>query len=98
MAEPRVTCRTPNPGRPGTTAIPAWKFETVCDAIHAVLIQGAIRFSELTEAVRAQIKNANLEQAGSLGWHVTTVKLELEVRGAIERVACPGPQQIRLVE
>ena len=98
MSEPRVTCRTPNPGRSGTTAIPTWKFETVRDVIHAVLTRGAIRFSELTEAVRTQIKKADLEQLGSLGWHVTTVKLELEVRGEIERVACPGPQQIRLVE
>ena len=98
MAEPRVPCRTPNPNRPGTTAIPVWKFDAVREAIRSVLGRGVIRFSHLAEAVRGQMKDDDLERLGSLGWHVTTVKLEMEVRGEIERVASPGPQQIRLVE
>ena len=34
---------------------------------------------------------------GSIGWYVTTVKLDLEARGVIERVPNVTPQQLRLV-
>ena len=32
---------------------------------------------------------------GSIGWYTTTVKLDLEARGVIERVPDESPQQIR---
>ena len=37
MAEERVECRTPNPGKPGITRIPKWKFDAVRAAILEVL-------------------------------------------------------------
>jgi len=33
---------------------------------------------------------------GSIGWYTTTVKLDLETRGEIERVPGSKPQRIRL--
>lgn len=97
QTEERVPCRTPAEGRDGVTHIPKWKFEALRDAILDVLAPGPIRFSELKDAVGARLDKATLGQLGSLGWHVTTVKLELEVRGEIERLAAKGPQQIRRV-
>ena len=98
MADPRVTCRTPNPGRSGTTAIPQWKFDAVRSAICTALADGPVPFRDLPDAVKAEMNADDLNRLGSLGWHVTTVKLELEVRGEIERLVRPGPQRIRLVE
>jgi hypothetical protein len=33
---------------------------------------------------------------GSIPWYVTTVKLDLEARGVIERVPGPGEQKLTL--
>lgn len=50
-------------------------------------------FAELTQAA-AQALRGKFD--GSVSWYVTTVKLDLEARGEIERVAGAGPQQLRL--
>ena len=39
-----------------------------------------------------------LDRLGKLGWHVVTVKLEMEVREEIERMDVKGPLRIRLVQ
>ena len=98
MAEERVACRTPAKGRDGVTNIPVWKFEVVEAAIRKALQHGPLRFSELREATRPHLSETALEQLGSLGWHVTTVKLEMEVRGVIKRLPGHGAQVIRLAE
>ena len=82
----RVACRTPNPGRPGTTRIPKWKFDLVRKAILDELGRGHVAFGELPDLVGRRLEPDDLERLGSLGWHVTTVKLELEVRGEIRRL------------
>lgn len=97
-SDAKVACRTPAEGRDGVTNIPRWKFDTVRRGIHAVLSLGQIPFKDLREAVRGQLSAEELDQLGSLGWHVTTVKLELEVRGEVMRVPGKGPQVIRLAE
>ena len=96
MAEPRVACRTPTKGRDGATNIPEWKFNLLRDAIHTVLTKGDVPFSKLTDHIRPLISEDELARLGSLGWHTTSVKLELEVRGEIERVAGSKPQVLRL--
>ena len=35
---------------------------------------------------------------GSISWYVTTVKLDLEARGLIERVPRSRPQRLRMAE
>ncbi len=88
----RVACRTPNPGRPGTTRIPKWKFDLVRNAILEVLRESDAKFSELTDLVRGRLIPSDLGRLGSLGWHVATVKLEMEVREEIRRIPGSKPQ------
>ena len=84
----KVECRTPTEGRSGTTSIPAWKFDAVRTAVlDAVVAAGP-------EGLRGRLAEDVLGRLGSVGWHVTTVKLEMEVRGEIARL--PGSPQ-RLV-
>ncbi|MEX0369644.1 MAG: hypothetical protein AB3N09_03375 [Tateyamaria sp.] len=93
----KVACRTPAEGRDGVTNIPAWKFDTVRAAILDTLKDGPIKATTLKDAVGERLENDTLDSLGKLGWHVVTVKLELEVRGEIERLDVKGPQQIKAV-
>ena len=61
-----------------------------------VLAEGDVPFSELTERARAKLADNDQAKLGSIGWHVTTVKLELEVRGEIRRLDRPGNQILAL--
>ena len=96
MAEEKVACRTPNPDKPGVTNIPVWKFDVLRAAILAELSEADVAFSELTTRVAARVSDADKARMGSMGWHVTTVKLEMEVRGEIVRVAGTAPQVLTL--
>ena len=97
MSRAKVACRTPTAGRDGAVNIPAWKFDLLRDSILAVLAGDELPFAELADRVRARLGAEELARIGSLGWHVTTVKLELEVRGEIARSAGRGPQVLRAV-
>ena len=97
-SEPRVTCRTPNKDKPGTTRVPQWKFDLLRGAIRDVLARGPCAFRDLGEQVGGRLTPADLDRLGSLGWHVTSVKLELEVRGEIARVPGSGAQILELKE
>ncbi len=95
--EENVACRTPAEGRDGVTNIPTWKYNAVSDAIISILNKdGAAFFKDLHEKVRERLDADTLERLGSLKWHVTTVKLEMEVRGDIMRLDGKGPQRIAL--
>ncbi len=93
----KTACRTPAEGRDGVTNIPTWKFELLRDAILHSLAAGDLPFSQLKDAVRERLDADALNTLGSLGWHVTCVKLEMEVRGEIERVKGVTPQLLRKV-
>ncbi len=70
------------------------KYDTVAAAILAsIQAAGVLPFSDLAAAVTSRLP-ANFE--GSIGWYTTTVKLDLEARGRIERVPGATPQQLRL--
>ncbi|GAB5449458.1 DUF6958 family protein [Gymnodinialimonas sp.] len=99
MDEERIACRTPAEGRDGVTNIPVWKFDLLRGAILKVV--GAAGPSgmlnkDLRDAVGAELSAEDLERLGKLGWHVVTVKLELEVRGEIARMDGKGPMRIAL--
>lgn len=99
-SEVKIACRTPAEGRDGVTRIPAWKYAAVRRAIlHAVDAAGAdgLPFADLSGAVRNRLSQQELARLGSLGWHCTTVKLEMEVAGEIRRVSGKAGQRLRLV-
>lgn len=96
MPEEKVGCRTPAEGRDGVTNIPAWKYDVMRSAIVSALAGGPLDLSDLRDAVREKTSADDKARLGSLTWHLTTVKLEMEVRGELERVAGVRPQQIQL--
>lgn len=94
MAElAKVACRTPAKGRDGVTNIPAWKFDLLRG--HILDIAAApVAFADLPRLVGERLTADEAARLGSLGWHVTTVKLELEVRGELRRLD-GAPQRLR---
>lgn len=96
----RVACRTPE-GKSLGTRIPRWKFDMLREAILAILSEagaGGMLNKDLRDAVVARLSPESLAEMGKLGWHVVTVKLELEVRGEIRRLAGRGPIRIALAQ
>ena len=57
--------------------------------------QGQMTFSDLGAEVASRLEG---RFEGSISWYYTTVKLDLEARGLIERVDRMSPQRVRLVE
>ncbi|MEL6547138.1 MAG: hypothetical protein AAFQ82_21105 [Myxococcota bacterium] len=55
--------------------------------------QAGIAFSELPEKVKAEIAPEFLTDGERCGWWVTTVKLDLEAKGLLERFG--SPQRLR---
>ncbi len=83
----------PDPHKQGTK-IDQGKYQTIKSAILSLLDkQGEIRFKDLPSAVNNEL---NVEFEGSISWYVTTIKLDLEARGLIERVPDARPQRLRL--
>ncbi|MEN1729338.1 MAG: hypothetical protein AAGJ52_12945 [Pseudomonadota bacterium] len=91
----RISCRTPTPGKQ-PTSIPRWKFELLREHILALVPEQppGIKAADLPGLVRDRLSAADLETLGSVNWHVTTVKLELEVCGEIQRVDAVAPQHL----
>jgi len=58
------------------------------------LDRGDVRFKELSPAVEEVLGQAF---EGSIPWYVTTVKLDLEARGLIERIPNARSQRLRLI-
>ncbi len=94
MSEEKVGCRTPAEGRDGVTNIPKWKYDLLRAAILDAVGEDGIAFEDLIEAVRSRLSEDDLDRLGSLGWHATTVKLNMEVEQEISRVPGVSPQQL----
>ncbi len=99
MAEEKVLCRTPTPGKK-PTSIDGVRFELYRRAILKVLrANGApMYFRELFAELEDYFAEHAIDTHGSVAWNATTVKLELEVRGEIERVPKVTPQQLRIAK
>ena len=70
------------------------KYEVMAEAIRVALsAQGEMTFKELNAAVGEQLEG---DFDGSIGWYCISVKLDLEARGVLERLADSKPQRIRL--
>ena len=95
----RVICRTPTPGRHGVTRLPRWKYDAVRTAIlDAVAKAGdqGLAFGDLSAAVAARLTGDQLADLGSVGWHTTSVKLNMEVEAEIKRLPNISPQRLIL--
>jgi hypothetical protein len=62
--------------------------------VEALREEGEIAFRDFAQSVEQRL-DGGFE--GSVGWYVTTVKLDLEARGIVERVPDKSPQYLRLV-
>lgn len=93
--EARVICHTPTPGKQPTT-IPTWKYDAVRAAILNVVPKDApgVVARDLPALVADRLSKANKEKLGSVAWHTTTVKLNMEVDGELARVAGAKPQRL----
>lgn len=95
MTEEKIRTRHPDPSKNGVN-ISKLKYEQIRDVIVQTLQeQGSLTFSELGKEVKAKL-DGHFE--GATGWYYTTVKLDLEARGVLERVGKSSPQRLRLIE
>ena len=91
MAE-TIYAKNPDPTKQGTT-IDLHKYTQIKAAIlHVVDAHGQVHFRDLPKFVEDQFRETF---EGSISWYVTTVKLDLEARGILERVPNSRPQQLR---
>ena len=95
----KIECRTPTSGREGVTRIPLWKYELVRAAIIQTFAQSQevqVQFSDLRTQAKMHLPADKVAELGSWGWHLTTVKLNMEVLGELTRVADVTPQRLIL--
>jgi len=59
--------------------------------------QGKATFNEILSAIEKGFKKERTEFQGSLPWYVEWVKLDLEARKVIKRVASTSPQEYVLI-
>jgi len=88
--------RTLHPEKKQGVNISREKYETIRKAILAALrTQNEMTFMALSRAVEKEV-NGTFE--GSVLWYVTTVKLDLEARGTLQRIPNSRPQLVKLVK
>lgn len=88
--------RTLHPQKKQGVNISREKYEIIRKAIMTALrTQKEISFMNLSRAVEKEV-NGTFE--GSVNWYVTTVKLDLEARGTVQRVPNSRPQLVKLVK
>ena len=95
QTEPRTQCKTPTPGK-RPTSIPTWKYQAVRAAILDVVPTQApgVAAKALPELVSERLDADVLAKLGSLTWHTTTVKLNMEVIGELRRLPKIKPQRL----
>jgi len=81
----------------GNTRLPRERYEAFRALILAAVPddEEGIAFTTLIDTVRANIPEDKRGALGSVGWHVTSVKLDLEAKGLIERIPGRKPQHLR---
>ena len=88
MDDNKILTLHPEEGKQGVN-IDRAKYEMIRQAIlNAIRSQGSISFKGLISLIDYNLRN---RFEGSIPWYVTTVKLDLEARGEIERI--PGRQE-----
>lgn len=97
MSTPKIQLKHPDPAK-SAPRISSKKYEPVKSAIMRAVgeQEEGILFRDLPGRVGELLSASELENLGSVGWYTTTVKLDLEARGLIERVPGSNPQRLRL--
>lgn len=91
--EDRILTRHPS-GKQGVNILYA-RYEIIRDYILDTLEKaGTITFSDLADKA---VEDLSDSFDGKVLWYITTVKLDLEARGLIERIPKTSPHQLRLV-
>ena len=87
-----MTALHPDPEKQGTR-VTRTKYEAIKAAMLAAFDDSPeILFKDLSAAVESHLEDSF---EGSVGWWTTTVKLDLEARGLLERANGASPQQLR---
>ena len=97
--EERIVCQTPTPGKK-PTRIHKWKYDLL-RAIITDIVAGSpdgVEFRGLPGLIEAHLSPEQLTNLGSVSWYTTCVKLDMEVRGDIVRVADARPRRLRLAD
>lgn len=94
--EGKVICQTPTPGKK-PTHIAKWKYDLIRSKVLEIIPENAygVEFTSLAGGVAALITKEQQQRLGSIPWYTTTVKLDMEVKGEIERVTGSNPQRLR---
>jgi len=93
MDEAKILTLHPEEDKQGVN-ISRSKYEMIRQAIlTAIRSQGSISYKGLVSLIDYNLRN---RFEGSIPWYVTTVKLDLEARGEIERIPGKGEQMLRL--
>ena len=96
-AEERVVCETPTPGKK-PTRIHKWKYDLLRGVILDIVggSPEGVEFRDLSGLVESRLSPQQLSDLGSVSWYTTTVKLDMEVKGDIARVAGARLQRLRV--
>ena len=94
-SDERTVCHTPTPGKQ-PTSIPTWKYQLLHKLIQKVVPRKSpgIAAKELPKLVRDELSQVEQSRLGSMNWHVTTVKLNMEVDGELSRVPKLKPHHL----
>ena len=97
--EERVVCETPTPGKK-PTRIHKWKYDLLRRIILEIVTESAdgVEFRNLPGLIESRLSVEQRENLGSVSWYTVSVKLDMEVKGDIERVPRAKPQKLRLVK
>ena len=95
MSEDRIMTMHPDPEKNGVR-ISQGKYEIIrATILKAIKSRGTLPFKDLLTEVNKELKSSF---EGSVSWYVTTVKLDLEARGEIERIPGSSPQILQLTK
>ena len=92
----RIQLKHPDPSKE-MPRISKRRYDMVRGAILKLVSQsdGGYLFKDLAEGVSRLLSSDQLDALGSASWYTTSVKLDLEARGLIERIPGQSPQRLR---
>lgn len=93
MSEDHIMTLHPDQAKVGVN-IDKEKYQAMREAIIGQLQMGnEMGFKELGDAIGRKLEGIF---SGSISWYYTTVKLDLEARGIVERIGKSSPQRLRI--